>query len=394
MRIPERLCIFEDDQYADLYPLVYMRPVFDLRCGALTLRQRIIKYFPESTLHLRCRDHIQPLVFEQNPGVPVNVPMQAQCLFINAAAVMDDELFRIITSGDGTFRCQGKTLAFWNSPTTENTEVNTRFIRYPWDIVQHNTALLKEDAKYFSAYKSPAERYGVWMVNSEQIMASASAVIKPGVVLDAERGPVIIDNGATVMSNSVIEGPCYIGENTVIKAGAKIYGGTVIGPTCKIGGEVEGSVFLGFSNKQHDGFVGHSVIAEWCNLGADTNTSDLKNNYSNVRVTIGGREVDTGSLFVGLTMGDHSKCGINTMFNTGTVAGVSANIFGGGFPPKFIPSFSWVNVPAREEYQLDKAVEVARIVMTRRHVAMSHTYEELFRYTFRLTEKERHIRCG
>lgn len=195
----------------------------------------------------------------------------------------------------------------------------------------------------------------------------------------------MIGNNVTVMPNAVIEGPCYIGDHSVIKAGAKIYESTSIGPVCKVGGEVEASIIHGYSNKQHDGFLGHSYIGEWCNLGADTNTSDLKNNYSSVKMNVNGKEVDTGSLFVGLMMGDHSKSGINTMFNTGTTVGVSSNIFGAGFPPKTIPSFAWVDGQDVQGYRLDKAIEVAKIVMARRKVTMTDSYMALMKYIFEIT---------
>ena len=173
------------------------------------------------------------------------------------------------------------------------------------------------------------------------------------------------------MPNATIMGPAVIGKNSLIKAGSKIYGGTTIGPTCKVGGEVESSIILGFSNKQHDGYLGHSYLGEWVNLGADTNTSDLKNDYTSVKVTIESETFDTTSLFVGLLMGDHSKSAINTQFNTGTAVGISSNIFMSGFPPKWIPSFSWVGEDGLQLYRLDKAIEVAKTVAQRREVTLS-----------------------
>lgn len=392
---PGSICIFEDDQADRLFPLTYMRPVFDLRCGAVTLRERIARFFPESAIYLKCRDYLAPLVHEQNPDFPVNVTPAPDCLFINAGVIMDDRLFSGLREAqDATLICRDKIIAYYSEPGAGKKEIEADVITYPWDLIKYNAKALIAD---FNAFPKKQEgrccEGAVWLRPSD-ILTGEGTVIKPGAVIDAESGPVMIGRNVTIMPNAVIEGPCFIGDNAVIKIGAKIYGSTSIGPVCKIGGEVEGSVFHAYSNKQHDGFVGHSYISEWCNLGADTNTSDLKNNYSNVKVTVNGIETDTGSKFVGLTMGDHSKSGINTMFNTGTVAGVSSNIFGGGFPPKTIPSFAWVNVPVIEEYQLNKAVEVARIVMNRRKIDMTRTYEELMRYIFKLTERERLKKCG
>ncbi len=392
---PGSICIFEDDQFDRLYPLTYMRPVFDLRCGAVTLRERIVRYFPESAIYLKCRDYLAPLVHEQNPNLPVNVTPPSGCLFINAGVIMDDRLYSVIQYASGaTLICRDKTIAFYGEPGARKKEIDAAAVAHPWDLIKYNAQALTADFTALPKRQGGRRCEGAIFVNPSYIITGDGTVIKPGAVIDAEPGPVIIGNNITVMPNAVIEGPCFIGDNTVIKIGAKVYGSTSIGPVCKIGGEIEGSIFHAYSNKQHDGFVGHSYIGEWCNLGADTNTSDLKNNYSNVKVTVKGIETDTGSKFVGLTMGDHSKSGINTMFNTGTVAGVSSNIFGGGFPPKTIPSFAWVNVPVIEEYQLNKAIEVARTVMNRRKIDMTRTYEELMRYVFKLSERERQKKCG
>jgi UDP-N-acetylglucosamine diphosphorylase/glucosamine-1-phosphate N-acetyltransferase len=213
--------------------------------------------------------------------------------------------------------------------------------------------------------------------------------VKPGVVLDAEGGPIYIGKKAKVFPNAVIEGPAFIGDGSMIKIGAKIYENTSIGEVCKVGGEVEGSIIHSYSNKQHDGFLGHAYLGMWVNLGADTNNSDLKNNYGSVRVMINGEEVNSGSMFVGLTMGDHSKAGINTMFNTGTVVGVSSNVFGAGFPPKYIPSFAWGGAEGIETYDIARALEVAQRVMGRRKMQLSGAEEKVLREVFALTARER-----
>jgi UDP-N-acetylglucosamine diphosphorylase/glucosamine-1-phosphate N-acetyltransferase len=192
-----------------------------------------------------------------------------------------------------------------------------------------------------------------------------------------------------VMPNAVITGPAFIGDYSIIKAGAKIYSGTSIGTRCKVGGEVEASIIQSYSNKQHDGYLGHSYIGSWVNIGADTNTSDLKNTYGNVNVYVNGESVNTGLQFVGLTMGDHAKTGINVMFDTGTVVGISSNVYGAALPPKFVPSFSWGEGRSLTVYELDKAVETARRMMMRRDVDISPAYERLMRKLFDVTREER-----
>ncbi|MCZ6704104.1 MAG: transferase, partial [Ignavibacteria bacterium] len=206
---------------------------------------------------------------------------------------------------------------------------------------------------------------------------------------DASNGPVYVDENAFIHPNAVIEGPVYIGETVTIKAGASIYENVSIGKLCKIGGEVEDSVLLPYSNKQHAGFIGHSYLGSWVNLGADSNCSDLKNNYGTIKVQLNGKVVDTGSQFLGVIMGDHSKTAINTMFNTGTIVGFSCNIFGIGFPDKYIPSFSWGGSENLSTYELDKSMATAKIVMKRRDEELLPANEKLFENIFKLTTEER-----
>lgn len=204
-------------------------------------------------------------------------------------------------------------------------------------------------------------------------------------------GPIYIDKDAEVMEGSHVRGPFYLGEHSQLKLGTKVYGPTTVGPHSKVGGEVSNSVIQGFSNKGHDGFLGNSILGEWCNLGADTNTSNLKNNYSNVRIwNYGERQyADTGLTFCGLIMGDHSKCSINTMFNTGTVVGVAANIFGGDFPPKHVPSFSWGGSSGSVEYDLSKALMTAERVMARRSLPLREATRNMLTEVFRFTQPDR-----
>ena len=265
-----------------------------------------------------------------------------------------------------------------------------RLLSFPWQIIEENPAAIEDDfAK--SPFRGQSEESivypGVRMVNEESIILGEGAVIKPGAVLDASNGPIIINDGTTVMSNSVLIGPVYVGRNSLIKAGSKILEGTSIGDVCKVGGEVDETIFASYSNKQHDGFIGHSYLGEWVNIGAGTNNSDLKNNYSAVRMWCAGAMHETGRQFMGLIMGDHSKTGIGTNFNSGTVVGFNCNIYGAELPPKFVPSFSWGSGADLTEYQLEKAVLTAQVVMERRDVRFEDAYRQYFQKIHELSNR-------
>ncbi len=269
-------------------------------------------------------------------------------------------------------------------------EIEANIIVYPWDIIYKNKEEIVKDIERMQITKSYKVFEGVQLIQKQTIHISDKCIgtnckVMSGSVLDGEGGPIFIDEGVVIMPNTVIFGPAYIGKNTIIKAGSKIYGGTSIGPWCKVGGEIEESVFQGYSNKQHDGFIGHSYIGEWVNLGANTNNSDLKNNYANVEMYNNGQYIDTGKMFCGSIIADHAKTGISTMLNTGTVIGVSANVFGAGYQPKHIPSFSWGGNGKFMAYDIEKAVATAKIAMSRRSIEMTAEYEMLFRKIFELT---------
>jgi UDP-N-acetylglucosamine diphosphorylase/glucosamine-1-phosphate N-acetyltransferase len=411
----ESLCVFEGEYFERLLPLVYMRPVWDLRCGILTLREKIQRYYPGVPMQLHCREYLADLVREQNPGISVNTVTASRCLFINGRALVDAQFAaQIPVHGDDALFVDGESIVaarvsgsnlerlkkqmssvytFADFDGLVRKEVKTTLVRYPWDLVANNGAQIRADFASLTAgmpQRITGTVYdGAFLLNRDDIVIEAGAKVKPGVVLDAEGGPIYIAKNAKVFPNATIEGPAFIGEGSLIKIGAKIYEGTSIGPVCKVGGEVEESIIHSYSNKQHDGFLGHAYLCKWVNLGADTNNSDLKNNYSSVRVYINGEQVDSGSTFVGLIMGDHSKSAINTMFNTGTVVGVSSNIFGAGFPPKAIPSFAWGGAGDITSYDYARGLEVAHRVMGRRKMIMSPVEEKVFRYVFETTEAER-----
>ena len=347
---------------------------------------------------------------EANPDAKVNVAPEGQCLFINgrfivhgstleisgadtvwtkdgkiAAARLSGQQISAISAGEN-----GTTISDKLSSVTQQ-EIKGEFIDYPWDLIHHNPDEISNDFAYFNlGGKIQGKVYqNVTLLNEKQIHIAEGASVRPGVVLDAEDGPIFIDKGATVMSNAVLQGPLYLGQKSTIKMGAKIYEGTTIGNVCKVGGEVEESIIHGYSNKQHEGFLGHAYLGEWVNIGADSNNSDLKNNYGPVKLYINGKMVDSGSQFVGLFMGDHSKCGINTMFNTGTVVGAMGNVYGSGYSPKFIPSYTWGGIESSVVYKLEKALETARLVIKRRKLELSKAQENVLRYVFKMTEGER-----
>ncbi len=265
-------------------------------------------------------------------------------------------------------------------------------IEYPWDIFSKNGTALEADFKLLTQGRDSARipESSRLVGPPERLFIEEGAKVECAVV-NTSGGPVYIGRDAEVMEGSLIRGPFALCEGSILKMGARLYGPTTIGPLSKVGGEVNNSIILGCSNKAHEGFLGNSVIGEWCNIGADSNNSNLKNNYSEVRLWNYNEEKfhSSGLIFCGLIMGDHSKCGINTMFNTGTVVGVNANIFGSGFPRNFIPSFSWGGAHGFSTYKLEKALEVAREVMKRRNIQLDRQEIEILTEVFRITEKYR-----
>jgi UDP-N-acetylglucosamine diphosphorylase/glucosamine-1-phosphate N-acetyltransferase len=415
------ICIFEDEKYRKLLPLVYFRPVYELRCGINLLKDKIIRSFSNPNVILHARDYLTDVLKRDYPNYYVNElpPNANQVLFVNGRVLADphfadkfkyngkdiayvkgDDIVVFWASGENLEKFKNK----FGTPLTksdfenyEKVEISAKLINYPWDIINNNGEQIVIDFNILTDGKARREGKiyeGVHLLNEHFIHIEEGAKIKPGVVLDAENGPIYIGKNVKILPNAVIEGPAYVGDGSLIKVSAKIYENTSIGPVCKVGGEVEASIIHAFSNKQHEGFIGHSYLGTWVNIGADTNNSDLKNDYGNVKVYVDGELIDSGSMFVGLIMGDHSKSGINLMFNTGTVVGVSCNIYGSGLPPKFVPSFSWGGAQdGFVTYRIDKAIEVARRVMARRNVQLTEIDEKLFRKIFELTEEER-VKAG
>ncbi len=403
------ICIFEDKQTDNFYPLTLSHPVYDLLCGMKTLKEKILRFFPGVSYTLLCREYLADIVMQNNPGIDVNKLEDDNYLFINGRVILNEDLFTILRSdahekvflqGDMLVaaRISAATVSriktnftgiietsHFEGISRENVEADT--VDFTWDLIGKNGHQLKQDFNYLNdpGISEEARLFrGVHLINKDDIFIGTDTVVKPGVVIDASFGPVYIGRHVEVNANTVIEGPVSIGDNSFVKSCASITKNVSVGRICKVGGEIEDSIIMPYSNKQHSGFLGHAYLGSWINIGADTNCSDLKNNYSTIKVNLNGKHINTGLQFLGLIMGDHSKTAINTMFNTGTIAGFSCNIFGSGFPDQFIPSFTWGGAEKTETYDVKKSIETARIVMKRRNVDMTSEDEQLFDTIFNL----------
>jgi UDP-N-acetylglucosamine diphosphorylase / glucose-1-phosphate thymidylyltransferase / UDP-N-acetylgalactosamine diphosphorylase / glucosamine-1-phosphate N-acetyltransferase / galactosamine-1-phosphate N-acetyltransferase len=362
---PTSIVIFEDDvsQSLTFKPLTYTRSAAELRSGAFSLIERIHYALDPAELIVETAPHLEGVIRERYSYVKINTkPMQSSVRRINA-----------------------RSSATLSEIHNEN---HSALFTSVWDMVHKNPATIEGDIAWlgkngpqFFAY-DPRKFSGVYTLYAENIFTGEGASIAPTVMLDATNGSILIGSNAVIQPHSTIIGPCIIGHDALIKVGSKIFGGTTIGPVSKVGGEVENAIIQGYSNKQHDGYLGHSFIGEWCNLGAGTNTSDLRNDYGNVSVKIENTNIDTGSMFVGLMMGDHSKSAIGTQFNTGTAIGVHCNVFGAGFPPKWIQNFSWGSADKMIRHALDKALAVGETVKQRRKQSLTETERILFEKLF------------
>ena len=408
------IVLFEDDGWRDLYPLTLARPVYELRYGISVFLTKAKYTFDGSKILLHMRKYLQEVEAESRPEYQINdlSGVEGPFLFLNGRLIYTNETHKlaeggdaILVNGDGELigaRISSVPDALKNKvengePLTKEDfgelpteEVNAKLFHHLWELVHENGSEIVREYERFGKKGIYGKVYDGAHLVGDEIFVGEGAVIQPGVVLDAEEGPIYIDEGAVIMANSTVVGPAFIGKGSKIKIGAKIYENVSIGPICKIGSEVDESIVHSYANKQHDGFLGHAYVAPWVNLGAGVSNSDLKNNYSTVKVFLApDRKVNTGSMFVGLMIGDHSKAGINTMFNTGTVVGVAANVFGAGFPPKFVPSFAWGGASGFVPHQFDKAVETARRVMARRKVELTDAYRRMLQHIFEMTADER-----
>ena len=376
-----------------LLPFTFTRPVADIRIGILTIREKWEKYLGYTTTTLT-----EEYLMEKYPMVEME-----QNIMINASFLPNPILIDMVQNLNAkeAILFGEEIIAFHTNDTQEDIDFDEyELIEYEgdvlrientWDIFAKNDAAIREDFELLTE-----DRFSLPIPKSVNVIAPENIFIEEGtklefVTLNASTGPIYIGKNAEIMEGSVIRGPFALCEEAQVKLATKVYGATTVGPHCRIGGEVNNSVLFGYSNKGHDGFLGNSVLGEWCNIGADSNNSNLKNNYEEVRLWSYETEgfARTGLQFCGLMMGDHSKCGINTMFNTGTVVGVSTNIFGSGFPRNFVPSFSWGGASGFTTYITKKAFETAKIVMSRRHVEFTEEDAKILEHVFEETKKYR-----
>lgn len=408
-----RIGIFEDKGYEDLQPLTYLRPTYDLRCGMYLMREKIQKLLTGMNMDFFVRKELEDFIIEKNSSITVNKTADEDYLFINGRAIFTKNILDHMIDSTQTllFKREGEvvaafvltsdlkkldknpdgTLNFDNIAEWRPADKEIKILRYPWDFVHENADEIAADYNLATRgiYSLPKEIDGVHFLAADNTWIAESVRIDPGVVIDAQNGPVFIDENTHILPQATILGPAYIGPRSQVQIGAKIYSSTSIGEECKVGGEIKQSILHSYANKMHDGYLGNSYLGQWVNLGAGTNNSNLKNNYGSVRVHVNGKEVDSGSSFVGLTMGDHSKSGINTMFNTGTVVGIMCNIFGSDFPPKWIPGFSWGGSGGFTEHDVERGLAVARKVMERRKVTLGPEEEKLIQRIFKSTKSER-----
>jgi len=389
--------LFDDKSWENLLPLTFTRPVCEIRTGILTIKEKWEKYLNAKLSYLTQDFLLEKYkLFVDTGNILINGAVlpdenllnQINKLSLNEAIVVNDEVVAVKLDKNDVAQFKYN---YVEDYTVIDYSGDILKISWPWQIFSQNDQTLKLDFELLTK-----DRISANISESNNILGRENIFVEEGAkiefaTLNATTGPIYIGKDAEIMEGSIVRGPLALCDYSVLKMGAKIYGATTIGPHSKVGGEVNNSVFLGYSNKGHDGFLGNSVLGEWCNLGADTNNSNLKNNYTEVRLWNYETErfIKTGLQFCGLIMGDHSKCAINTMFNTGTVIGVNTNIFGEGFPRNFVPSFSWGGAHGFTVYGINKAYEVAEKVMERRNIRLDELDKNILKYVFEKTSKFR-----
>lgn len=357
-------------------PLSLTRPVSELRTGMFTNVERWKLFVPEAVIYYKTERYLQnKYPKSEHYDVWINANFVPELKLVNYILAMpqDSSLFKngvqLAQKGDGALKL--------------NLDFDVIYLKNRWDLYLLNDQILRKDFEFYTKNKvsQSLSSSNTLIGEFKDLFIEEGAKVEAS-ILNTSTGPIYIGKDAEVMEGSILRGPIALGEHAAIKMGAKIYGACSFGPHVKVGGEVSNSIFQAYSNKGHDGFLGNSIIGEWCNLGADTNSSNLKNNYSAVSTYSykDKKEIKTDVQFMGLSMGDHSKCGINTMFNTATVVGVSCNVFGANFPPKYIPSFSWGGSEQLVEFKFSKAIEYANQMMARRGLQLDENEIEILRY--------------
>ena len=391
------ICIFEDFFISGLYPLNYLRHTSEIICGAVSIKDKIEGYFKPKLVYVYTRNYLAPYLKLKYNKCKINTFPSGECLFVNSRVVFNNELAKKISSKkknviwikDGNviaIHAKGKVLDQVNKIFTvkpvelsdfggielDAIEIknNITIINNPSDLIQYHEDELNNDFKN--------------LFKSKKLNISAKCKISKQTIFDTSSGNIYIGKNSVIEPFCYIKGPAYIGNNCTLRTGSKIYGPFTSGNYCKISGEITSSILHSYINKQHLGFLGHSYLCEWVNLGAGTNTSNLKNNYSKIVLKLGNKTVNTNSIFLGSIIGDHTKTGINTMLNTGTLIGISCNLYGSGFHNKLIKSFSWEDASkgVSVDYEFDKAVQTALVSMKRRNVEMNSEYENLLKYIF------------
>ena len=397
----KNIILFDSDIRDQLLPITYTRPVCELRIGILTIREKW-----EHWLKGRVSYITQDYLSEKYP-----ISIASDNLVINGAVLPDTQLCQLIQNlkFNEALLKNGELIAarlderqFYNLMEDNDIEELEGFeleestkllaINHLWDIFSFNDSAMRSDFDMLTKGRTsaPLSKTNQLLGDASQLFIEEGATVECS-ILNTKTGPIYIGKNAEVMEGCVIRGGLALCEGSTLKIGAKIYGATTIGPHSKVGGEVNNSVIIGHSNKAHEGYLGNSVLGEWCNIGADTNTSNLKNNYEPVKLWDYTKDsfVKTGMQFLGLIMGDHSKCAINTMFNTGTVVGVSANIFGAGFPRNFIPSFTWGGTGGLETYPFNKAIDTMERVLARRQMTVSKEDRDILKFIFDFSARYR-----
>ncbi len=415
------LCLYEDIEAASFGPLTLLHPVFALRCGIFTLAEKLALAFPEAKLHFLVRPHLEEWTRQLYPEAHVGEPPAEETIFLNGRLCMtDDEVLHFLAaspqeasyvSRDTLFaaKVRGERVGHVVRQLREGdpdrafedvrfpAEVQAFLARSGADLIRWSPRQILQDARYLFqggvALGNVAP--GAHLLKTDAIHLARGSRIFPGAVLNAEGGPIVVRENATVEPLAYVEGPAAIGEGSIVRAGAKIRAGTSIGPVCRVGGEVSESLFQGYSNKQHGGFVGHSFVGEWVNLGADTNTSDLKNTYTNVRTYRSARAFlekkgeDSGQLLLGLQIADFTKTGIGTSFTTGGTVGVGCNLYGTETMPAYVPSFVWGSPGALQEHRIDAMIGTAVRALERRGVALATELDALLRRAHEETREDR-----
>jgi UDP-N-acetylglucosamine diphosphorylase/glucosamine-1-phosphate N-acetyltransferase len=409
---PSVVVLFEDDGWRMLQPLSTTRPVWDLRLGGHTLGDKLRAHFPAAQFAYRGRPNVLAALAEDEGSLPTlaEIRINGDVLWLNGRALADERWLDHVAQSPEPMRwCVGDRVLAVAHPANRTNDVtndllaSTRapagkgfrdeeteapFIDAAWDLLKHNhhELLVEGELAVRAAHgaelaprTNPAVAAGVHLVSSSGIAIHPTARIAPACVLDASNGPIVVERDAVLEPHTYVAGPAWIGAGTHV-LGGKLGGGVALGPVCRVAGEIEETIFQGYGNKRHHGFVGHSVIGQWVNLGALTTTSDLKNNYGPVRITLDGKQHDTGESKIGSFVGDHAKTGIGTLLTTGAVIGAASNLFGGGtLSPKELAPFSWWDGAQRVAYDVEKFVATARVVCGRRSRSFGEAQEQLYR---------------